>query len=254
MTAARHLSAYGPRARLGVIVPPTNTVNEAEWARMIPEGVTFHTTRMPLHSDTTSEAGRASLRADLDSAIGLLAQAHVDVVAYACTAGSMATPAESIPDEMTARSGTPCITTAAAIVAALRALGVRRLAVATPYHAALNDHEARFLADHGFDVTAIKGLGLGANGPQDYPRIARTPLDEVRAHALSVLGRDEQALLVTCTDFPTLPLIAGLEAETGLPVVTSNSATLWQALRRAGIHDAVPQGGQLFYRNAREVA
>jgi len=251
---ARHLSAYAPRARLGVIVPPTNTVNEAEWARLMPEGVTFHTTRMVLHSDTTSDAGRAALRADLDASIALLTQARVDVVAYACTAGSMATPADSIPDDMTARSGTPCITTAAAIVAALRALGVRRVAVATPYHQALNDHEVHFLSDHGFEVTAIAGLGIGANGPQEYPRIAETPLAGVRAHALSVLGRGEDALLITCTDFPTLPLITGLEAETGLPVVTSNTATLWQALRRAGIADALPQGGQLFSHDMKEPA
>src|SRR5690606_32966375 len=38
---------YGWRARLGLIVPPTNTVNEAEWRIMAPEGVTIHSARMP---------------------------------------------------------------------------------------------------------------------------------------------------------------------------------------------------------------
>ena len=242
----RHLSSYGPRARLGLIVPPTNTVNESEWARLMPDGVSFHTTRMALHSDTTSPEGHARLWADLDKAIALLAPARPDVVAYACTAGSIAIPAASIPEQMSERSGVNCVTTAAAIIAALKALDVNRVAVATPYHQALNDHEAEFLLAHGIRVSAIRGLGIGAAGPQDFPRIAETPLAHVREHVKGVLGGDEQALLITCTDFPSLPLIDALEKETGLPVISSNTATLWHALRRAGIADAVPGGGRLF--------
>jgi maleate cis-trans isomerase len=242
----RHRSAYGWRAKIGVIVPPTNTVNEAEWGRLIPEGVTFHTARMPLHADTASAEGKAALEADLDKAMADLARARVDVIAYACTAGSMITPVDSVPDAMSCRSGVACVTTASAIVHALRALGVERIAVATPYHEALNRHEARFLEECGFEIAAIKGLGIGAGGPQEYIRIAETPLDSVREHALSVVGEGAQALLISCTDFPTLPLVVGLEEQTGIPVISSNSATLWRALRVAGISDALPGAGRLF--------
>ncbi len=242
---ARHRSAYGPRARLGLIVPPTNTVNEAEWARMMPEGVTFHTHRMPLHADTASAAGRSALMADLDSACAMLGRCGPDVIAYACTAGSMATPAEALPEAVSARAGRPVISTAAAIVAALRALGVRRLSVATPYAQALNDHEAHFLAEHGFEVTRLLGLGIGADGPQDFVRIAQTPLAAVAAHARAAFAPGSGALLITCTDFPALPLIETLEAELGVPVITSNQATLWAALRRAGVAEAAAGAGRL---------
>ena len=244
--AARHASAYGPRARLGLIVPPTNTVNEAEWARLMPEGVTFHSHRMPLHTDAESGPGRAALLADLEAVFALLGQCGADVIAYACTAGSMVTPADALPGELTARTGRAAVTTAAAIVAALRALGVRRLAVATPYAQALNDHEAHFLADHGFEVLKLAGLGIGAGGPREYPRIARTPLEAVAAHARGAMVPGAEALLISCTDFPTLPLIAPLEAELGVPVVSSVTATLWAALREAGIADAPAAGGRLF--------
>ena len=53
-------------------------------------------------------------------------------------------------------------------------------------------------------------------------------------------------MLISCTDFPSLPLIAPLEAELGAPVVTSNSAGLWACLRRAGVDDAPAAGGRLF--------
>lgn len=241
----RHLSAYGPRARLGLIVPPTNTVNEAEWARAMPPGVTFHTHRMRLHGDTESASGRAALMADLDAAFAMLAPARPDVIAYACTAGSMVTPAASLPDALAARAGIAAVTTAAAIVAALRALGVRRLSVATPYAEALNAHEAAFLAAHGFEVLRLVGLGIGAGGPQEYVRIAETPLAALHAHARAAFVPGSDALLLTCTDLPVQTLIAPLEAELGVPVVTSNQATLWTALRRAGLADAVPGLGRL---------
>jgi len=117
---SKHQSTYSARAKLGLIVPPTNTVNEAEWARMVPDGVTFHTHRMRLHSDTHTEAGESALYGDLDAAIGMLAQCGADAIAYACTAGSMITPARSMPERLSARTGQRCITTSAAIVEALK--------------------------------------------------------------------------------------------------------------------------------------
>lgn len=245
----RHRSAYGPRARLGLIVPPTNTVNEAEWARMVPEGVTFHTHRMRLH-DATSEAGLAELHADLDAAFAMLQPAGVDAVAYACTAGSMIHPPESLERDLAERNGVPAVTTSAAIVRALRRLGARRLSVATPYAQALNAHEARFLADCGFEVARLEGLGIGEGGAHEFIRIAQTPLETVAAHARASLAEGADALLITCTDFPTLPLIEPLEAEFGLPVVTSNQATLWAMLQAAGVPDSLPGAGRLLRLDA----
>lgn len=246
--APRHRSAYGWRAKLGVIVPPTNTVNEAEWSRMMPDGVTFHTARMVLH-DTATPEGEAALLTDLGTAIGDLTPANVDVVAYACTAGSMTVPPATLPNRIATVAERPAATTAAAIVAALTALGVARVAVATPYDDRLNDHERAFLHACGFTVTGIAGLGHGAGGRHEYRRIAETPLRDVEAHARSVFAAaPADALLLSCTDFPTLPLIDRLEADLGVPVLSSNTATLWRALRLAGIEDAVPGGGRLFAR------
>lgn len=241
-----HQSTYSYRARLGLITPPTNTVNEAEWNRLVPAGVTVHSHRMPLHPPGLGEAAQEALLRDILANVGILAQAAVDVVAYACTAGSMVTPAQSLPDAATRRSGIAVVTTAAAIVAALRHLGITRVSIATPYHDALNAHEVAFLAGHGIETLAIAGLGLGANGPSDYPQIARTPLERVAELAAQVHRPDAQALLITCTDFPSLPLIPELEHRFSIPVLSSNSATLFAALRTAGIADDLPAAGRLF--------
>lgn len=246
---ARHRSAYSFRAKLGLIVPPTNTVNEAEWMRLMPDGVTFHAVRMPIHLDTQSADGRRALVADLVTKVRELAEARVDVVAYACTAGSMVNPRHALAQEVTRATGVPVVTTSAAIVDALAALEATRVSIATPYHDVLNQHEIEFLAANGIETLGICGLGLGANGPADYPLIAQTPLDQIEAHARAGFVTGSHALLITCTDFPTLPFHAALETELGVPVVTSNQATLWAALRRAGIADPIARLGALVERS-----
>ena len=238
----RHASAYSYRAKLGLIVPPTNTVNEAEWARLMPEGVTFHTHRMPLHGPGQHDA----LMRDLSASVGLLAQSGADAIAYACTAGSMTVPATQLPDAASHATGQRVLTTSAALIDALRALGASRISIATPYAQAVNDHEVEFLAAHGIETLAIAGLGIGAGGPHEFVQIARTPLDDVRAHAIRVFDPGSDALLIACTDFPTLPLISDLETTLGVPVVTSNQATLWAALRAVGIDDHLTGAGRLF--------
>ena len=241
----RQKSAYSYRAKLGLITPPTNTVNEAEWSRMMPPGVTFHTHRMPLHPDTKSEAGKAGLMRDLESVVAILKPARVDAIAYACTAGSMINPVESLPEHLTSTMGITAATTSAAIIRALKTLGAVRLSVATPYHDKLNHHETKFLQENGFAIENLIGLGIGASGPADYVRIAETPLEKVAEHVRAAFVPGSDAILITFTGFPTLPLITELETEFGVPVVTSNQATFWAMLRAVGIDDRLKGFGRL---------
>ncbi len=237
---------YGRRAKLGLIVPPTNTVNEAEWNLAAPEGVSIHATRMPLHTNTASDEAKAALHRDLVSALNSLEPAGVAVIAYGCTAGSMISPRHALAEYMTSVVELPCVTTAAAIVDALEALGAKKVSVATPYDPELNDHEAEFLSGQGLDVLKIDGLGYGANGPSDYPLIHRVPKEQILDLAHDVNVTEARALVISCTDFPTFGLIDQLERELGKPVVTSNQATLWAAMRAAGIDDGLPNLGSLF--------
>ena len=237
--------SYGVRGRLGVIVPPTNTVNETEWQRMAPDGVTVHATRMPLHTDTESPDGERALFDDLAHAAGDLAAADMSVIAYGCTAGSMVEPLDRLTNFMRDSTGRPAVATAPSIVAALRALGVTKVALASPYSDAMNAHEASFLAACGIESVAMAGLGLGANGPEEFKQIARQPDGTSADVARSVDRPNAEAIVISCTDFASLETIEPLEAELGKPVVTSNQATFWAALRAAGIDDKLDGFGIL---------
>lgn len=234
----------GHRRRIGVIVPPSNTVNEAEFNRMAPDGVTFHFTRSPLHEDPAHDDFKEMLDAVSD-AVGDLTLANVDALAFGCTSDSMACPADRLIGTMEQKSGgKPSVSTAGGILKALEAFGITKVAMATPYIEATNEHEKHFLNDHGIEVVAMAGLGLNT-GWEGIQKMSRVPPTEVYAHAKSVDRPDAQAILICCTDFNTLDVIEPLEAELGKPVISSNTASFWTSLRAAGIDDKIEGYGRL---------
>ncbi len=225
--------------KLGLIVPTTNTVNEGEWKRMAPPGVSFALVRMVLHTD------EHALYADLEKALAELEGEKPDVVAYACTAGSLVLPLTRITDFMEERAGVPCVATGPALVHACRALGMKRIALATPYHDALNQHEAHFLAECGIEVLSMRGMGIGAGGPHEYTRIAKVPKEEVYAHCKAADVPAADGMIVSCTDFRALEAVPRLEAELGKPVISSNLATFWAALGASGLRQPISGFGKL---------
>jgi maleate isomerase len=233
----------GWRARIGAIVPVSNTTNEVEFNRMTPDGVTVHFTRVPLEADPATDDFAAMLDA-VGHAASELAAAGADVIAYACTSGSMACPPERLDGRITLESGKPALTTAGAILRALEALGIRSLAMATPYTDATNARESAFIERHGFRVTGIEGMGFGGSLDK-IQKISRVPPREVFDHARSVDGDEADALLICCTDLGTADILQQLEDALGKPVISSNSATFWASLRTAGIDQKVTGYGRL---------
>lgn len=234
---------YGWRGKLGLIVPSSNTTNEPEFQRYLPDGASLHTARMHLGSVTADDL--ATMADDAERCGELLATAEVDVVAYGCTTGSLVKGPgydEEIEARLSEVAGVPTVATAASIKRAFVALDVERLAIATPYIDELNDREESFLTQAGFDVLDIQGLGLESNVDIG----ALTPQTAYR-EARRVDHDDADAVFISCTNFRTLEVIASLEADLGKPVVTSNQATLWDALRTGGIDaDLGADLGRLF--------
>ncbi|WP_129115720.1 maleate cis-trans isomerase family protein [Halegenticoccus tardaugens] len=234
---------FGWRARLGIVVPSSNSTVEPEFAAAVPAGVSVHAARMPLSSVTAS--GLDEMASTATACAERLAHADVDAVAYACTSGSLLHGREfaaGLEDELAAAAGRPAVATARSVDRALSALSVDRLALVTPYVDDLTEREVRYLEAGGRSVVAVDGRGIednaaiGALGPEDAYRQVRRTVEG------SALDTDElDGVFVSCTNYRTFPAIERLEADLGVPVVTSNGATLWDALRTVGVAtDAVP--------------
>jgi maleate isomerase len=232
---------YGWRARIGLIVPSSNTTMESEFWRLVPEGVSVHTARMSL-VEVTPDALRKMAEDSLRAAEEL-ATAEVDIIVYGCTTGSLLEGIEwenKLRESIEKRTGIKTVTTAQAVVEALRELKAKKVVIATPYIEELNQREKAFLESNGFEVLRIKGLGIIKN-----TEIGRQPPWVAYRLAKEVFLKDADAIFISCTNFRTIEIIEPLEQDLGKPVVSSNTASLWFALRALNLGISIQGYGRL---------
>jgi maleate isomerase len=226
---------YGWRCRIGLIVPSSNIVMEHEFNTLLHavQGVSVHATRMFLSTEGVEELLR--MREDCKRASRELKTAEVDVIAYACTSGSFVKGLDfdkKIISEIEEETGITATTTSTAVVQALTALKVKKIAVGTPYPDEVNEKGKAFLENSGFTVTAIAGLNVtkavefGNQEPYTAYNLAKR-----------INTDDAECIFLSCTNFRTIDIIDALERRLKKPVISANQATLWQivTLKELGI-------------------
>jgi maleate isomerase len=139
-------------------------------------------------------------------------------------------------------TGIKATTSLTAVVEALRALGIKKPAIVTSYIADIDGRLADVLEKSGFEVAAIKGMGIkksidmGKVEPEETYLLAKQVVRSAPA---------ADGILISCGNLRSFEVIEPLETDTGLPVVTSNQAGLWQALRLAGVNERLSNLGRL---------
>lgn len=236
---------YGWRARIGLLVPSSNSTNEPEFYGVLPRGVSLHTARLPLEDVNADDLERMAETAE--DVTARLRHADVDVVCYGCTTGSLVKGhdyAERLERTLADVADAPAVATALSVERALEALDAESIAVVTPYIDDLNARERTFLEDGGFEVESIAGHGIERNTEIG----ALTPEEAYRqaVDAIDGPGTDADALFISCTNYRTFEAIERIEADTDVPVVTSNQATLWDAMATLGIDRSAMPLGRLF--------
>lgn len=230
-----------PRAKVGFILLATEQTIEDDVARLRPEGVGVHFTRLASPDSITNAALEAQGGALADAAARILPDGSLDVICYACTSGSLVLGEDLVFREL--RKGAPDAEPTSMItgvITALRTLGARRLVVATPYLEEINRREAAYLEAAGFETLTIEGLQLERDS--DMVRVAP---DFIAEFAASLDRPDADAVFVSCGALRTLDVIDALERRLGKPALCSNQAMIWDALRRAGIQDRIGGYGRL---------
>jgi len=214
---------------------------ESEFWRMAMGWATVHTTRMRLEKITVDEL--EEMEEQMLEAATRLADAEVNVIGYGCTSGSLLKGKDhggEIERKITEKTGIPAVATARAVIEALIELRIKNLCVATPYIEEINELEKRFLEQNEIDVLRIKGLGIAQNrdvGSKD-PSIAYELAKEVYLP-------EAQGIFISCTNFRTAEVIDRLEKELCVPVISSNTATLWAMMKRAGTKSKLKGYGRL---------
>ena len=231
--------------RLGIIVPSSNTTMEYEFNKMKPKNATVHAARMKLKKVTAESLIEMETEAEKEAL--KLADAKVDVIAYGCTTGSLvkgADHATKIEQQITKATGTPAIATANAVLRALRELKATKISVATPYIEELDKLEEKFLNANGFKVLKIIGLGI-----EDNTEIGRLEPQVAYELAMKANVPEAEAIFISCTNFRTIEIIEKLEQELGKPVISSNTATLWNMLRKINYKGKITSYGKLLEKH-----
>jgi len=222
--------AWDTKARIGLIIPSSNRMTEAQFHRYAPAGIGVHVARVQITGRHTRPI--ANLLDEVGRAASALGDSHCDPVVFHCTGTAMAEGVEgeaALVERVAQDSGATALSTAQAIVEALKSLSLRRVVLLSPYVQATNDHEKEFLAAHGIEV--VRDVALGLKGGDEFIHVpVERWIELAREHARVAAD----GFFLSCTNTTQIEAIETIERETGKPAVNSNQATLWAALKRIG--------------------
>jgi arylmalonate decarboxylase len=228
---------------VGLVVPNAEGNVPPEAYQLYPSGVRFISAGLGLRS-LSPRGYDAVIDHIADVAKGLAAQgaAAIAVNGTSLTFYRGYAFHEQLKESVHAATGLPVSTMSSGVVDGLRALGVRRVAVGTAYIDEVNNRLRQFLADSGFEVLVLEGLGL-----EDFGAPGQVTEDDVLALGQRVYtaAPDADGILISCGGLRTLEVTRRLEEACGLPVVSSRPAALWAAVRLVGHSGYSPGYGRL---------
>lgn len=229
------------RGHIGVVLLAMEQTVDMDVLKIIPEGIGVHFGRVKMPNICTKanliEAGNY-----LPEAASLIVpELQLDSIGYGCTSGTFTIGGDFAKSQLLKRGNVEHATTMfTAVVDALNALGVKKIAIATPYLDELNEVEGQYMTELGFEITNLQGMNLLLDTD-----IVRVSTDFIKEFAKSVDTPDAEALFISCGALRSVDIIEELEAELGKPVVTSNQAFSWSLLRTGGFTDQIDGYGKL---------
>ena len=230
------------RANLGFIVLSGDLACEHDLFNMTPEGVGISFTRLKTDDYTTNETLAAHVNQLAEAASRIQPDVKPDVISYCCTSGSIVIGEEEVKRQIAIGAPyTKPMSLVTGVVSALHAVQAKKIVIGTPYLDEINAREEEFFLSKGFEILRMEGLNLETG--IEFGKV--TP-DFWNKFSLEIDCEDADAVFLSCTGIRSLDIIEKVEAQINKPVITSNQAQMWSALRLAGINDNLKGFGQLF--------
>ena len=218
------------RARIGLLLPSSNTVMEPDLRGALAGRAEVHTARMHLPDPVTREGELEMLDNWAEPATRSLAMTRPQLVVLGCTsAGALRGAAAELAlrERLGELAGAPVLGILTTVDDALRALGAERISLLTPYVPALTAPIVDHLLAAGFDVLRATGMEIADNAA-----VGKLTPDEIVSAATGALAPGSEALAIACTNLRALEARPEIEAGLGVPVVTVNSAVADLVLAR----------------------
>jgi maleate isomerase len=168
------------RAKIGYVLLATEQTIQDDVMRLRPDGVGVHITRAEIPDSITNETLAAQADLLAERAATLLPDGSLDVVCYACTSGSLVIGEDRVFAELNkAQPQAKATSLITGVMRSLEAVGAKRIVVGTPYLDEINQAEACYMAERGFEIVDIQGLNLEKDSdmvrvtPDFHPRVCR---------------------------------------------------------------------------------
>lgn len=228
---------------IGLIALQADETIEQDFRRVFDWSTLIYVTRVPsaveVSSDTLQE-----MAATLPAAARLFPTPVVfAAVGYGCTSGAAQIGAGKVAALIREGVTSPEVTEpVSALQNACAALGISRLGFLSPYVAEVSERLIATLEEGGITCPVFGSFDEG-----NETTVAHISAQSTYNAALALAKKGGiDALFLSCTNLRTLDVIAKLEAETGLPVLSSNQVLAWDLARRAKV--TLPQNdfGKLF--------
>lgn len=247
------LSTYiGHRAKIGVIVPSTNTAVEYDLQKVCPRGVTWHPSRFWVESPNLSSDDNFLhfldlIRKDIPISIRNVLDCKPDHIMMGMSAETFWGGIEgnqSFIEQVREQIGDLGLTTGAnAMNDALECFQAKKIAVLTPYQPIGDENVDLYFTECGYEVKKIIGLRCPS-----ATAIAEVPLSDVVEAVKELHQADVDAIIQVGTNLSTLDLFPSLERYLNTPCIPINACSMWHALRANGIRDQFDGLGQLLER------
>ena len=235
-----------PNPRIGLIALASDFMIEKDFINVIKDkDIDFFVNRIECYNPLTRENLIKMSEKVTEVTKDILPDEKIDCVVYACTSGTIAAGYNSIEKKVKiAKPGAKVTTPSTAAIKALKKLKIQKLSIFTPYSKRLNDEVVEYFKKENFEVTSNSYFDIESD--IDIGKVDQNYLYEV----LSKIDlKDADALFVSCTALPVLPIIDKLEKKLNKPVLSSNQALIWDTLENIGKNNSVKGFGKLFVNN-----
>ena len=219
------------RPMLGLIALQADRSIEDDLRRLMPSDVSLLVSRVPSRVQVTLDT-LAEMEGALTGAASLFPVGHrFDVVGYGCTSGTAQIGAQTVATRLQAGTDVQHVTQPlSALIAACNALGVKRIAILSPYVASVSDRLRDVLRDGGIASPAFASF-------DEANEAAVAQIDDASimdAAGALMADADVDGLFLSCTNLRTLDVVAPLQERFGVPVLSSNLVLAWHMLQLAG--------------------
>jgi maleate isomerase len=240
---------YASRLKIGVVTPSTNTTLEPDSHSLCPTGVTAHTARISIQNKKISGAAEydehvKAMREGIGSAIAQVVTCAPDhlIMGVALEAfwGGLE-GSKQLQKELEESAGVPISMGSLAMDTALKALGIKKIAVLTPHMPAGDDQVRNWFEEAGYEIVSFVGLKCAS------PRaIAEVLPSEIESAITELNTASSEAIIQVGTNLQFRHQACSAETALGKPVLALNSVMMWDALRRHQISDKISGAGILW--------